>query len=354
MQTPRHLILLPLLLIATLAHAQWTLQVSNTKASLRGLSTPSADLAWASGSKGTFLRTTDGGNTWQSGTVPGAEALDFRDVQGFDANTAYLLAAGPGEASRIFKTADGGQHWNLQFTNDKPKGFFDCMAFWDAQHGLAVSDPVDGHFVIITTADGGAHWVELPKEKLPPAVEGEGAFAASGTCIAVQGKKNAWFATGGSAARVFRTTDAGKSWSVAVTPLVSGQAPQGIFSIAFADESRGAIVGGDYKNPNDAHANAAYTSDGGKTWTLSATFPTGYRSSVAYAPGTRGPTLIAVGSSGSDYSVDDGKNWTRLTGDNFNAVSFAAPNAGWAVGPEGRIAKFEGAAPGGSAPSLKK
>jgi photosystem II stability/assembly factor-like uncharacterized protein len=347
-----HFRLAPLFLIAV-AHAQWAPQVSHTTASLRGLSTPSANVAWASGTKGTFLRTTDAGQTWQPGVVAGAETLDFRDVYALDANTAYLLAAGPGEQSRIFKTTDAGQHWTQQFANDKPKAFFDCMKLWDAQHGIAVSDPVDDHFVVITTTDGGAHWSELTSEKLPPAIAGEGAFAASGTCLAVQGKKNAWFATGGTAGRVFRTTDAGKSWTVSNTPLVAGKDGAGIFSVAFTDENRGVIVGGDYKNPNDAHANAAYTSDGGRTWILSKTFPAGYRSAVAYIPGTRGPTLVAVGTSGSDYSIDDGKNWTKLVGDGFNAVSFASPDAGWAVGSNGRIAKFEGVALGGAKPTLK-
>src|SRR5205823_13452030 len=135
---------------------------------------------------------------WQAGNVPGAEALDFRDVQAVDANTAYLLSIGTGEQSRIYKTTDAGQHWSLQFQNQQAKAFFDCMAFWDAQRGVAVSDPVDGHFIVIVTNDGGAHWNEIPAEKIRPASVGEGAVAASGTCIATQVKKNAWFVPGGA------------------------------------------------------------------------------------------------------------------------------------------------------------
>src|SRR5262249_10273642 len=162
-------------------------------------SVPANNLAWASGTHGTYLRTSDSGRTWQTAQVPGAEALDFRDVEAFSADFAYLLSAGPGDQSRIYQTSDGGKTWTLQFTNKDPKGFFDCMAFWDRDHGIAVGDPVSDNsgklkFELIATEDGGSHWNSI-SESLPPAVDGEGAFAASGTCIAVQNKSNVWFAT---------------------------------------------------------------------------------------------------------------------------------------------------------------
>jgi photosystem II stability/assembly factor-like uncharacterized protein len=148
---------------------KWITQSSLTTARLRGVSAVSSTVAWASGSDGVYLKTTDGGATWRAGTVPGAETLDFRDVEAFDADTAYLLSIGEGEHSRIYKTTDGGEHWRLQFTNGNPKAFFDAMAFWDPDRGVAVSDSVDGRFMIIKTIDGGASWKELPFEKLPPA-----------------------------------------------------------------------------------------------------------------------------------------------------------------------------------------
>src|SRR5262245_16162556 len=128
------------------------------------------DRGVASGGDGVYLKTTDGGATWRAATVPGAEALDFRDVEAFDSDTAYLLSIGEGERSRIYKTTDGGGHWRLQFTNRNPKAFFDALAFWDADRGVAVSDSVDGRFVIIRTTDGGESWKELPPEKLPPEI----------------------------------------------------------------------------------------------------------------------------------------------------------------------------------------
>lgn len=324
-----------------LAMAQWLPQSGGTVAKLRGVSAVSAKVAWASGSNGTYLRTTDGGVTWGAATVPGAESLDFRDVEAFDANTAYLLSIGEGEKSRIYKTTDGGRNWELQFTNRNPKAFFDAMAFWDAKRGIALSDPVDGRFLIMRTNDGGATWKEAPPENIPPALPDEAAFAASGTCITVEGRNNVWIGSGGGAARVFRSNDGGSTWQVATTPIPSGQPSSGIFSIAFKDARNGVIVGGDYRKESEARHNVASTTDGGRTWKLvKGSQPGGFRSAVAYLSGNATSMLVAVGPSGTDYSQDGGANWVRFGSTGYHAVSFARPAAGWAVGEGGRIGKY--------------
>lgn len=334
-------LLLSVTFFCTAVLAQWTPQQSGTTARFRGVSAVNSMTAWASGSGGTYARTTDGGATWQAAVVPGASQLDFRDVQAVDANTAYLLSIGPGEQSKIYKTTNGGSDWSLQFTNHNPKAFFDAFAFWDARTGIAMSDPVDGRFILIKTTDGGETWKELPRESSPQAIEGDGGFAASGTCIAVQGKTNVWFGTGGGVvARVFRSTDGGITWKVASTPISAGNASSGIFSVAFKDARNGVIVGGDYKKENESSDNVAITSDGGATWTLAkGSRLSGFRSAVTYVPGTRGPMLVAVGPSGSDYSIDNGASWLSFGGMGFHAVSFAAIDAGFGVGEGGRIAK---------------
>ena len=346
-----------LVLLASSALAQWNPQKSNSNASLRGLSVVDANVVWASGTSGTFLRTTDGGETWQPGTVAGAEKLDFRDVHAVDASTAYLLSIGNGPSSRIYKTTDAGKNWSLQYTEENPKGFLDCMAFWDARHGIAMGDSVDGRFELLTTSDG-EHWAPLQSQTMPTAQAGEGGFAASGTCIAaIAGRKKgswqAWFVTA-KYARVIHTADSGKTWTVANSPLGSGEESAGIFSIAVVDENRLAVVGGDYKVPTGDKANAAYSNDGGKTWTPSRKPPQGFRSAIAIVPDTPGPTAFAVGTSGIDYSLDHGVEWTAMGEANLNSVTFADAHHGWAVGPKGLILKFEGTAPGGTAPSLKK
>lgn len=340
--------LVPLFLASTLLAQNPTVQKSNTTENLRGVSVLAGGVAWASGTHGTYLRTTDGGNSWQPAQVPGAEALDFRDVEAFSAELAYLLSAGPGEQSRIYKTVDAGKSWTLQFTNKDPKGFFDCMAFWDRDRGVAVGDPIADSsgklkFELIATDDGGANWKPVPPDAIPPAVEGEGAFAASGTCITVQGTANVWFATGGKVARVFRSLDAGKSWTVAETPIIHGADSTGIFSIAFRDATHGVIAGGDYKNPDQDGPNLAFTSDGGLNWTLSPITPQRYFSAVAFAkPHSDSDGIVILGSSGTAYE-DGAKRSGQKTasqkswGWNLNAVSVGATGEILAVGPKGMI-----------------
>lgn len=321
------------------ALAQWQPQNSGTDADFRGISAVSAQVAWASGTKGTVLRTVDGGKHWAKVNVPGAEALDFRDIQAFSAREAFVLSIGPGEASRIYKTTDGGKHWRLLFTNPNAKAFYDGFAFWDRKHGVAMSDSVDGKFPLLTTEDGET-WKPLIPANLPPALPNEGGFAASGTCIAVSGKSDVWFATGGPQARVFHSADRGLHWEVVTTPLLSGAPSQGIFSIAFQDRQYGVIVGGDYSAPHSGERTAAVTRDGGMTWTLAEKAPAGYRSATAFLSGTSPLLWVAVGTSGSDVSHDGGKIWQPLDTGNYNAVSLAASQTGWAVGPKGKIARF--------------
>src|SRR5262245_2088401 len=326
-------------MLAMLAVPRWTTQTSGVTARLRGVSAVNERMAWASGSGATVLKTTDGGQTWQKLHVTD-EALDFRDVDAVDAQTAYVLSIGNGPTSRIYKTTDAGKTWALQFKNEDPKVFLDAMSFWDANHGIAFGDSVDKQFYILTTADGGHTWSRAPAANLPPAQENEGAFAASGTNIALFGKSHAWIGTGAAAkSRVLRTTDGGRTWQVADTPLASGPS-SGIFSIAFRDAKHGVIAGGDYRKEQEAVDNLAVTSDGGITWTLVKGL-SGFRSVVAYVPGTKTPTLLALGPSGGDYSTDDGKTWQPINGPGFDTFSFIpGRSTGWGAGANGKIGKL--------------
>ncbi len=319
------------------ASPSWVVQESGTTASLRGVSAVNAKVVWASGSGGTYLTTIDGGATWKAAKVPGASDVDFRAVRAFDDKTAFLLSIGNGEKSRIYRTENGGEQWQLLYTNPDPKGFFDALAFWDDVHGIILGDPVDGHFVIMTTEDGGASW---RRQKTPAALPNEGAFAASNSCLAVFGAHQVWFGTGGpGGARVFHSEDGGVTWTVAKTPIRNDGASAGTFSLAFSDTRHGIAVGGDYNKPTETMGNIAVTSEGGKTWTAPNAAPSGFRSDVKYLVERK--MWIATGTSGSDYSLDNGNSWKPFDGGNYNAIGFAPGGAAWAVGPKGAIAKFK-------------
>lgn len=321
--------------------AQWTPLASPTDVELRGLSVVSPSVVWASGQRGTVVRTTDGGRTWSRDTVPGAGGLDLRAIAATSALVAH--AASIGDSSRIYRTTDGGRTWSLRWTATRKGTFLDAIRFWDARHGIAMSDPVDGRFLLLTTADGGESWQEVPASAVPPALQGEGGFAASGSCLTVLGRSDVWFASGGaSVARVYHSADRGRTWTVRDAPIRAGAASAGIFSIAFRDARNGVIAGGDYQKPALRGRNLATTRDGGRTWTLadSASSPAGYRSAVVYVPGIAGNALVATGLSGTDLSRDRGATWARVDTVAYNSAAFATPTRGWAVGPAGRIARW--------------
>ena len=319
------------MLVSAFAAAQKP-QQSGVDVQLRGISAVSDKVAWASGAGGTVLRTTDGGATWVKLDIVDADGLDFRDVKAFDQNTAYVLSIGPGDKSRIYKTSDGGKIWQRQFINRNDKAFYDCFAFWDGTHGIAVSDSVDGKFPLLATSDG-MQWNPVAVNKMPPALPNEGAFAASGTCIATFGKNDVWFGTGGPGARVFHSHDRGVTWTVAETPIIHGATTQGVFSLAFWTANDGVAVGGDYKEPTRNENVAAVTHDAGKTWKLASKPPQGYRSGVAVG---LAHNLTAVGTTGSDFSNDGGETWHAMFIEDLNALALAG-NQGWAVGPGGKI-----------------
>src|SRR5713226_6802812 len=265
----------------------WTVQTSGIDTNLRGVSVArlseakgvAAFAVWASGSNGVILKSIDEGKTWKRLHVAGGDALDFRGIVAFNSTTAYVMSSGEGEKSRIYKTTNGGETWNLQFTDKRKEFFLDSIACLSETHCFALSDPINGRFLILKTMDG-EHWNALPSDHMPKALPGEGAFAASNTCFLLSGEK-IFFGTGGPAARVFRSPDSGRTWTALDTPIATGNASSGIFSLA-RDAERILAVGGDYKDPNHSFRGAAYSLDNGKKWRLVAQEPGGYRSAVAW------------------------------------------------------------------------
>ncbi len=323
---------------ASAVNAQWVKQTVNTTASFRGLSVVSEKVVWASGTGGTVIKTTDGGTTWQVMRVPGADKLDFRDIEAFDKNTAYILSIGNGDLSRIYKTVNGGESWTLQFTNSDPKAFFDAIACWDAANCVAMSDPVDNRFLLISTVDG-TNWTKPGTDRRSPPTrteEGEAAFAASGTCLLTRGKAELYLVSGGTNARVFSSRDRGETWSVAEAPIEKGTAGSGVFSIAMADEKFGVVVGGNYEKPEASENTLAVTHTASSVW-AGRSGPTGYRSGVVFVDGR---TIIAVGTNGSDMSTDQGVTWQKMGSENMNSVAAKGRRSVWAVGPKGGVYKL--------------
>jgi len=319
-----------------------TAQVSGTSNLLQAVSPVTDSIVWVSGHGGTFARTLDGGATWEAGMVPGGDTLQFRDVHAFDAESAFLLGAGPGDMSRIYLTEDGGASWQLMWVNEDPEGFYDCIAFWDRDRGAVYGDEVGGRLSLLTTSDGGTTWTPVPESNLPAAQANEGGFAASGLCLITGPEGLGWIATGAAdTARVLRTEDYGHTWAATVTPVPGGEAA-GLTAVAFRGGSHGIVLGGDIAAPEGRTDNVAVSHDGGRTWALAGrpTFPGAFYGGV-YVPGVEAAWVVGVGPGGADYSIDNGLTWTSLDTLTYWAVGFASPSAGWMVGPGGRIVRVD-------------
>jgi photosystem II stability/assembly factor-like uncharacterized protein len=315
-------------------------QTSGTTQLLQAVSAVDARVVWVSGHGGTWALTTDGGRSWRSQVVAGADTLQFRDVHALDARRAWLLSAGSAELSRIYHTSDGGQSWTLQWTNPEPLGFYDCLDFWDESRGFAYGDAVDGGLRVLVTDDGGRSWRLVPQDALPRAQEGEGGFAASGTCAATAPDGLGWIAAGNAErARVFHTRDYGVSWSAAETPIPGGSGA-GLTAVSMADGRAGNVFGGDLNVRDRRLDNTARTTDGGRSWTLATAVPIdGAVYGGVHVPGTGGNGLVAVGPGGGAASIDGGSGWTVVDGRAWWGVGSAGPDATWITGPEGRIAR---------------
>jgi photosystem II stability/assembly factor-like uncharacterized protein len=326
----------------------WSVQNTGTTQRIFSIKAVDENTVWAGASGGIYLRTTDGGATWKTGTVPGAQALVFNSIAIIDQNTAYFTGQDFAQLrdARIYKTTDGGENWTQQYRNTGAGAFFNSIAFWDANHGVAVSDPVSGSFLIVTTTDGGTTWNQVPAANIPAPLPNEyaGYGDGGGTTLFVEGTSNAWFGNANaSPLRVFKSTDQGLTWTAVNTPLsTTGQFP-GIRTLAFENSLTG--FAGSIQFPYSKTATTLVkTTDGGLSWNAVSAL-TIEPSTMHYVPNTKNAMMVTSSGQGFAYSNDGGDTWKILASTQPTyALSFASPTAGWAASytPSGKIFKFIG------------
>lgn len=330
------------LLFPFVAFAQWKPQNSRTDAHFRAISAVNENVVWAGGSRGTILRTSNGGENWEIIKVADAEKLDFRGIKAIDEKTVVAVSAGLAEEgqARIYRTDDAGKTWKQVWQTNQKGVFLDGVAFWDKKNGIIFGDPIDSHLYLLKTSDGGKTWKRLSPASLAANLPNEASFAASNSTMVVEGSKNVWIGTGGADhARVFYSSDRGKTWQIADTPM-KANASSGIFGMHFWDASHGIAVGGDYKSEKEAFENVIVTQDGGKTWNKkTSTNPEGLKEAIAKR---NNGDLVAVGPAGSCLSKDEGETWQPLTGASagLHALTVAG-NTCWAIGAKGQIVRLK-------------
>jgi photosystem II stability/assembly factor-like uncharacterized protein len=308
--------------------------------SFRGIYTVDKNTVWVSGSKGSVYVTRDGGKKWHKVNVPESDSLDFRDIEIISPGVIALMSSGIGEKSRIYKSDDNGETWKIVYQNLYSEGFLDTIEFWNEKNGIAIGDPVKGKFDILLTTDSGNNWNEPLRKNIPDAFVGEAQFAASGTCISVSGNNEAWIATGGTKARILKTTDRGLTWQVFETPILHGQPSTGIFSIHFTSKNIGVIVGGNYLMENDKDGTSAFSVNGGRTWKLNSSGHLPYQSSVNSIKINNQVYFISTGPAGTFYT-NNLKNWQLAEKAGFHCISISGKdNTIWLAGSNGRVAKL--------------
>ena len=319
---------------------------TGTNTSLRGMSVPTDDIVWVSGSNGTVGKSTDGGKNWQWMIVPGFEKRDFRDIEAFDSLTAIVMVVD--NPANILKTTDGGKNWKKVFERAATGMFLDAMDFKDGKEGVCVGDPINLSiggasrklFYIIRTHDGGDTWAEAPMYQMPPALTGEFIFAASGTNISFLNHPDYEYAfiTGGYISTLYFVAREGKTSKGAPTPILQGTETRGAYSFATDGVNKFYAIGGDYKVPRDYFDNFYYSNDCGKKWgTPTVGPPFGYRSCVRII---NDKSLVACGPTGVDYTDNAQKEWKRASLEGFNVCMVSKGKKIFLAGEKGKIGRL--------------
>jgi photosystem II stability/assembly factor-like uncharacterized protein len=317
---------------------------TGTNTSLRGMSVPSDNVIWVSGSNGTIGRSIDAGITWKWMVVPGFEKKDFRDIEAFDSSSALAMAVD--NPAYIVKTIDGGVTWKKVFERAMEGMFLDAMDFKNAKEGICIGDPLNlaginrRLFYIIRTFDGGETWKEAPMYQMPPAQTGEAIFSASGTNISFLDNPDFEYAfvSGGTVSNLYMIGRQCKKSKVVATPLLQGKETAGTFSMATDKQKTVYCIGGDYKVPRDYFDNYFYTTDAGNKWgSPSIGPPYGYRSCIRII---HDKTLVACGPTGVDFAENGQKEWKKASLESFNVCMVSKGKQVFFAGEKGKIGKL--------------
>ncbi len=307
----------------------------NDAQSLRGISARSESECWVSGYAGKVFKTTDAGGLWIDVSPKGYDTLDFRDIELFDNGTAIIMSAG--YPTRILKTKDGGISWKVVFKSDEKWVFLDAMDFWNDQQGIVFGDAIGHDLLVMRTEDQGDTWRQIDTADLPNVQDGQGGFAASGTCLKTFGKKGVVIGLGGDNADIVISRDRGESWIKTSAPLTAGASSAGIFSFSFLNASMGLCAGGDYTGDSASANSLAITKDGGQNWQL-ITDPAvnGFYHSTCLMLDDK--TFITMSRYGSSWSFDGGKSWQRKQMAFYSLSGFKG--GFWASGSDGRVVRW--------------
>nr|WP_233206805.1 YCF48-related protein [Caulobacter sp. FWC2] len=297
---------------------------------LRGLSPTGGKRYWASGSKGWLIRGQD--ERQDAMRIVGAEKLDFRGLHAFDDNHVLAMSAGPGEASQLLRTKDGGKTWKRIAANPDPEGFWDSIAFIDSRRGFILGDPTKGRFTVLYTADGGETWTRLKDEGVPLAASNEGAFAASNGCVAIGPRGQVAFCSGGAGkARVYVSRGGSGVFVALDTPILADAPSKGAFAVAYDKHGALWVCGGDYQKPRAEGVNLARL-DPGRVSFEAVAAPTGYLSGIS----VKGSTVMATGLAGTIVSRKGGP-FQRVSGAPMNTVRLSSEKSAVLCGPKGAI-----------------
>ena len=309
--------------------------LENDSLSIRAIEIIGSNLAFAA-NKGTYGLFNSATGDWKlSQQKYDTITPEFRAI-GSTASDFFMLSVG--NPALLYKTGDDGK-MKLVYKEENEKVFYDAIAFWNDNEGIAMGDPTEDYLSIIITRDGGNSWEKIDCSNLPKAAEGEAAFAASNSNIAIEGD-HVWILSGGMKSRIFHSGDKGQTWEVVDTPLLQGKPTLGGYSMDFYDTENGIIIGGNYENPEGNTGNKAITKDGGKSWKLIADGQEpNYKSSVRYVPNGNGDEIVAVGFTGISYTKDAGSTWKKLSEEGFYTLRFLNDSTAYAAGSK-RIAKL--------------